>query len=173
MRPIEVNGSNLRLVLEAGEAGKPERTLPATRLKTYDPDRGETEKDAVDAIATAWQPSGGELKALVNGALVELVVTGSDHPPVTLKVGEPPEEGQKVRLLEADVVDRAVGAHFAILSKRIAAGAVPEPAEVLEIWTKALDVAKHGPEKIMDWIEEAEAELRALQADDVDPEAGS
>lgn len=43
------------------------------------------------AMLSAWEPTPDELKRLMAGALVHLLVSGKVHPPVAIGVGEPPE----------------------------------------------------------------------------------
>lgn len=42
-------------------------------------------------MVTAWEPTPDELERLKKGALVQLCILGTGHPPVMLEVGEIPE----------------------------------------------------------------------------------
>lgn len=145
MKAVRTLDSNLTLTLDG--AG-PDRNLPAQQIRAYDPERGETPDDAKPAIETVWMPDDGERRALVNGAPVELVVTGRRHPPVSMKVGEPKPElaGGLVALLAADHVDRAVGYLFSKLSDTLAddGAAFPDAEGCLTIWQEALEATKEG-----------------------------
>lgn len=48
--------------------------------------------DGTPAMESAWFPTPKELEALMAGAPVLLEILGTGHPPVSLKVGNPPEE---------------------------------------------------------------------------------
>jgi hypothetical protein len=60
------------------------------------PIRDEVRHTTVDGertpvMVTAWEPTPDELERLSKGALVQLCVLGTGHPPVMLEVGEIPE----------------------------------------------------------------------------------
>lgn len=60
------------------------------------PIRDEVRNTIVDGertpvMVTAWEPTPDELDRLGKGALVQLCVVGTGHPPVILEVGEVPE----------------------------------------------------------------------------------
>jgi hypothetical protein len=60
------------------------------------PIRDEIRNTTVDGeqtpvMVTAWEPTPDELARLNAGALVELCVLGTGHPPVMLNVGQVPE----------------------------------------------------------------------------------
>jgi hypothetical protein len=139
LKAVRTETTDLELTLPgAGE----DRTLPAQRIQAFDPELGETEEDAHHAILTTWRPELGERRALVNGALVELVVHGTGHPPVSLTVGEP--EDLEALLLKAHV-DRAIGFLFSKLSDHLAAGTFPKDAPAcLELWAEALEQTADG-----------------------------
>jgi hypothetical protein len=59
------------------------------------PIRDELRNTTVDGpqtpvMVTAWEPTPDELERLVKGALVQLCVVGTGHPPVMLEVGDVP-----------------------------------------------------------------------------------
>ena len=43
------------------------------------------------SMVTAWEPTPDELERLNRGALVQLRILGTSHPPVMIDVGEAPE----------------------------------------------------------------------------------
>ncbi|OYU91939.1 MAG: hypothetical protein CFE29_03580 [Bradyrhizobiaceae bacterium PARB1] len=47
--------------------------------------------EATPSMVTAWEPTPDELARLNAGALVQLRIIGTGHPPVMLEVGEVPE----------------------------------------------------------------------------------
>ena len=47
--------------------------------------------EATPAMVTAWLPTPEELAALNAGAAVHVRILGTQHPPIMLEVGEPPE----------------------------------------------------------------------------------
>jgi hypothetical protein len=59
------------------------------------PIRDELRNTTVDGpqtpvMVTAWEPTPDELERLAKGALVQLCVVGTGHPPVILEVGDVP-----------------------------------------------------------------------------------
>ena len=51
-----------------------------------------TSQTLCPAMQTAWTPTPEELKKLISGANVHVTILGTQHPPIILEVGEPPEE---------------------------------------------------------------------------------
>jgi hypothetical protein len=47
--------------------------------------------ESTPAMTTAWLPTPEELAALNAGAAVHVRILGTQHPPIMLSVGEPPE----------------------------------------------------------------------------------
>ena len=47
--------------------------------------------EGTPAMVTAWLPTPQELAALDAGAAVHVRILGTQHPPITLTVGKPPE----------------------------------------------------------------------------------
>lgn len=143
MKAVRDEAIDLELTLPGADES---RTLPAKRINAFDPELGETEADAHQAVLTRWRPDDGERKALANGACVELVihVPGEAHPPVSLSVGNPDPE-LLTALLTKDHVDRAVGFFFAALAEQLATkGDLGTPEECLELWHKALEETREG-----------------------------
>jgi hypothetical protein len=138
MKAVSTDRSDLTLTLP-GAGG--ERNLPAQRLMTFDPELGETTEDAKPAILTVWRPDEGERKAIANGAPIELVVSGTGHPPVSMSVGNPPE-GDLEALISKAHVDRAVAVWFSLLSEHLRrTDEFPSAPVVVEMWQEALDLA--------------------------------
>lgn len=138
MKALRTETSDLALTLPgAGE----DRTLPAQRIKAYDPELGEVPDDAHDAILTVWRPEEGERRALANGAMIELVVTGTEHPPVSLNVGEPSE---LEALLSKAHVDRAIGFLYSKLADALAEDKLPDAEGCVLLWVEALAETKEG-----------------------------
>lgn len=145
MKAVPHDSCDLELTLAgAGD----DRTLPAQRIQAYDPERGEGPEQAHQAVLTRWRPDEGELRALANGALVELIVhaNAERQPPVSLNVGNPPDDAPARPLLNAAHVDRAVGAWMASLSDHLLAhdGRFPTAPEALELWHVALERTVDG-----------------------------
>lgn len=69
------------------------RPLHVTHMKVGD----------YDCLQTLWRPSEEELSALNAGALVELNVLGSGHPPVLLNVTDPPDGSQPLSPRDGEV----------------------------------------------------------------------
>jgi hypothetical protein len=140
MKAVRTEGTDTELTLPgAGE----DRVLPAQRIQAYDPELGEVQENAHPAFVTTWTFDDGERKAIANGALLELVVHGTGHPPVSLAVGNPTEGA--VAMLTKDHVDKAVGFWFAAISERLTKQGFPtDAAEVLEMWHTALEETREG-----------------------------
>ncbi len=51
--------------------------------------------DGTPAMTTAWIPTSKELAALTCGASVHVRILGTQHPPIMVEVGEPPDELQR------------------------------------------------------------------------------
>ena len=49
--------------------------------------------EGTPAMTTAWLPTPEELVALNAGAAVHVRIIGTQHPPIMLDVGTPPQEG--------------------------------------------------------------------------------
>jgi hypothetical protein len=162
MKAVETSESNLTLTL-AG-AG-PDRNLPAQRILAFDPGLGETEADGRPAIETCWVPDEGERRALANGAPLELIVFGEQHPPVSVGVGEPQELNA---LVSKAHVDRAVGYWFAKQAGRLARGeGFPTAPELLELWHEALEETR-DEERTPDLAEEIETISKQIQREHPD-----
>jgi hypothetical protein len=138
LKAVRTEASDLELTLPGGGE---DRTLPAQRVKAFDPELGESEADAHDAIVTVWKPEDGERRALANGALIELVVHGSGHPPVSMGVGEPVDLDA---LLSKAHVDRAIGFFYSKLSDHLAEGTLPDAEGVVALWGEALEATADG-----------------------------
>jgi hypothetical protein len=115
VKPVRTAGTNVDLTMPGDTTG--ERTLPATRAMLYDTENGETQQDAHVGFITVWQPDEAEARALEAGALVELCIWGSGHPPVAVGVtsGIVPER----ELIDRGHVDRALGLLYARLKDRL------------------------------------------------------
>jgi len=47
--------------------------------------------DGTPIMVTVWEPTPDEIAAINAGAMINLTVLGTAHPPVMLTVGKPPE----------------------------------------------------------------------------------
>lgn len=126
MKPVKAADSNLLLILdEQGKGDLPARhgpmngaapsEIPAQKLVLIDPSDG----TAGEGFETTWEPDDGERRAIVNGAPIILNVWGSAHPPVSLEVGEPPEDAKLKAQYSHDHVMRAFAYFMRRLSRRI------------------------------------------------------
>lgn len=118
---------------DSGKVRDRDADLPFERVITRD---GE-------ARETRWQPTEGEVKALVNGAPVVLLVWGPAHPPVAVTAGEPvaPEDGG-IELLSKGHVYRALGAMW---GEHIARLAFPSGDAFAEAFDQALAATREQP----------------------------
>ena len=71
------------------------RTLGKSQGYLGLPLRDELRNTTVDGpqtpvMVTAWEPTPDELERINRGAKIQLVVVGTQHPPVILEVGEAP-----------------------------------------------------------------------------------
>lgn len=108
-KPIDFPQTNITYTLQ--DPDRPDhplegRNLPARRINT----------DDGLAIETHWQPDEGEQRAIANGAPIQLILWGTQHPPAAITAGEPDPQGSGV-LLGAHV-NRALGLLFAELADR-------------------------------------------------------
>lgn len=110
MKPVRTPDCDVTLTLPGGTD---ENDLPAQRIMVYDSDLGETENDAKLAFESLWLPDEAEARKLEAGAPVVLRVTGQQHPPVSLSVGNAvvPER----ELVARSTIDTAIGKLFADL----------------------------------------------------------
>lgn len=109
MRPIATEDSDITLVLGNDTTGKSD--LPAQRCALVN----ETSGLSSAGFESTWEPDQGERRALANGAPLLLNLWGTQHPPVSLEVGEPPAEANLIAQYSHDTVIRA----FAIFMRRL------------------------------------------------------
>lgn len=115
MRALRTPDSDVTLTLPGGTQ---DNDLPAQRILVFNEDLGETAADAKLAFESLWMPDDAEARRLEAGAPVILRITGQQHPPVSVAVGDavlPQRE-----LVARSTIDTAIGKLFADLKERIA-----------------------------------------------------
>jgi hypothetical protein len=113
MRAVRTPETNVTLTLPGGTE---KNDLPAQRINAYNPDLGQTEKDARPAFESHWEPSPDERRALAAGAQIALIVHGDGHPPVSVGVTDPGDD--RVELVDRSLVNGALGALYAALETK-------------------------------------------------------
>jgi hypothetical protein len=148
MKAVRTPQSNVTLVLPGGTE---RNELPAQRIMVYNPELGETEKDAHPAIESVWQLTPDERRAIVGGAPVELIIRGDQHPPVSMNVGEPHVANLDQAIIDTGHAGRALAKLYAQLTDRLDVAAQdgeaedvawPPPDEFLNLWNEALEATR-------------------------------
>lgn len=121
----------------------PDRDLPATRILAYDPERGQTEKDARAAFETHWSTSPAERQAIIAGAPVIVVIHGAQHPPISVNVGTPAVDVSQ-SIIDTGHAGRALAKLYATLTETLEdnprdLNAWPDAGDFLDIWATALE----------------------------------
>ena len=143
MKPIRTADSNTTLKLPGGTD---ENDLPATRAMLTNDREG---ADPVAGWITLWMPDEAEAARLDAGAAVELILTGTVHPPVLVRVTDAviPER----ELIDRGHVDRALGHLYGALLEHVERHeatryadelTLPSPEAFADLWTKSVDATK-------------------------------
>lgn len=136
MIPAKTPTSNVVLAGYGGVAD-----LPAERVRLENPEQAGGDV----GILSTWLVDEGEVRALANGAPIVLVVTGETHPPISLAVGEPPEETDANPLVNLDHARRAATWLLAELAERLLDDAgLPPAGEVAGLFDRALVETKEA-----------------------------
>lgn len=118
MRAIRTPESNVTLTIPEEAGGSAQNDLPAHRIMAYDASRGQTPKDAHAAIQSVWQLTPQERRQIVGGAMVELIIWGNQHPPVSMEVGDPTVDLDQA-IMDNGHVGRALARLYANLTDRM------------------------------------------------------